>query len=121
MGDIEIDYSGEIAQHDTTPLKAAVVGGCSSPISEDNVTIVNADIIAEQRGMKIIERSSARPRSLRQPRHACTCTRSAGDTDVSGTLAHDGPHIVAINDFWVDIPPGEGWLLLCENRGPARA
>ena len=41
---------------------------------------------------------------------------SAGDTDVTGTVAHDGPHIVAINDFWVDIPPGDGWLLLCENQ-----
>ena len=41
---------------------------------------------------------------------------SAGDTDVTGTVAHDGPHIVAINDFWVDISPGDGWLLLCENQ-----
>jgi D-3-phosphoglycerate dehydrogenase len=31
-------------------------------------------------------------------------------------VAHDGPHIVAINDFWVDISPGDGWLLLCENQ-----
>ena len=25
------------------------------------------------------------------------------------------PHMVAINDVWIDIPAREGWLLLCEN------
>ena len=32
------------------------------------------------------------------------------------TAAHDGPHIVEINDFWVDVSPGEGYLFLCENK-----
>ena len=30
-------------------------------------------------------------------------------------MAHDGPHIVSIDEFWVDVPPSEGYLLLCEN------
>ncbi len=30
-------------------------------------------------------------------------------------MAHDGPHIVEINDFWVDVSPGEGYLLFAEN------
>ena len=47
MGDIEIEYLGEIAQHDTTPLKAAVIKGLLAPISEENVTIVNAALVAE--------------------------------------------------------------------------
>ncbi|GAF92230.1 unnamed protein product, partial [marine sediment metagenome] len=32
------------------------------------------------------------------------------------TLAHDGPHVVLVNDYWVDIPPSEGYLLVCENE-----
>jgi D-3-phosphoglycerate dehydrogenase len=115
MGNIEIEYLGEIAQHDTTPLKAAVVKGLVAPISEENVTIVNAALIAENRGMKITERKGPQEdvyaNLIRVHIHT-----SAGDTDVTGTVAHDGPHIVAINDFWVDIPPGDGWLLLCENQ-----
>jgi D-3-phosphoglycerate dehydrogenase len=115
MANIEIDYLGEISQHDTTPLRAAVVKGLVAPISEENVTIVNAALIAEHRGMKIIERKGPAEdvytNLIRVHLHT-----SAGDTDVTGTVAHDGPHIVAINDFWVDIPPGDGWLLLCENQ-----
>ena len=43
------------------------------------------------------------------------CPSSEGETEISGTLAHDGPHIVSIDDFWVDVPPSEGYLMLCEN------
>jgi hypothetical protein len=112
---VEIEYLGEIANHDTTPLKAAVIKGLLAPIAEENVTIVNANLVAEQRGMRISERKGPAEEIytnlVRVHIHTSTM-----DTDVTGTIAHDGPHIVQINDFWVDIPPGDGWLLLCENQ-----
>src|SRR5438093_1457073 len=115
MGRIEIDYSGEIAQHDVTPLKAAVVGGLLAPISEDHVNVVNVDIIAQRRGLQITEK--------RGPSHELYANlvkvrigSKAGGAEVSGTLAHDGPHIVSIDGFWVDVPPSEGYLLLVENK-----
>ncbi|HLA18052.1 MAG TPA: phosphoglycerate dehydrogenase [Dehalococcoidia bacterium] len=115
MEEIEIDYSGEIAQHNLTPLKAAIVGGLLAPISEEHVNVVNVDVITARRGMRISER--------RGPSHeiyanliTVAISTTAGQTKVSGTLAHDGPHVVLIDDFWVDIPPGEGYLLVCENR-----
>ena len=115
MGEIEIDYAGEIGQHDTTPLRAAVVKGLLSTISEENVTIVNAAMIAEHRGMRIIERKlpaeDVYANLVRVHLHT-----SAGDTDVAATMAHDGPHVVQVNESWIDIPRGEGWLLLCENE-----
>ncbi len=115
MGRIEIDYSGEIAQHDVTPLKAAVVGGLLAPISEDHVNVVNVDIIAQRRGLQITEK--------RGPSHEIYANlvkvrigSKAGGAEISGTLAHDGPHIVSIDGFWVDVPPSEGYLLLVENK-----
>jgi len=56
MERIEIDYSGEIAQHDLTPLRAAIVGGLLAPISEEHVNVVNVDIVAARRGMSITEK-----------------------------------------------------------------
>ncbi len=115
MNEIEIDYSGEIAQHDVTPLRAAIVGGLLGPISEEHVNVVNVDVITARRGMRITEKHG--------PSHeiyanllTVAITTTDGETKVSGTLAHDGPHIVLIDDFWVDVPPGEGYLLVCENR-----
>ncbi len=115
LENIEIEYLGDIAMHDTTALKAAAVKGLLGPVSEENVTIVNANLIAESRGMRIVERKGPSEEIYANLIRVHIHT-SAGDTDVTATMAHDGAHIVAINDFWVDIPPGEGWLLLCENQ-----
>jgi D-3-phosphoglycerate dehydrogenase len=115
MGNIEIDYLGEIAQHDTAVLRAAVIKGLLGPVTEEHVTIVNANLIAENRGMRILERKGPAEEVYANLLRVHIHT-TAGDTDVTGTVAHDGPHIVQVNEFWVDIPPGEGWLLLCENQ-----
>ncbi len=114
LGTIEIEYLGDIANHDTTALKAAVIKGLLGPVSEENVTIVNANLIAEHRGMRIIERKGPAENVYNNLVRVHLHT-SARDVDITGTVAHDGPHMVAINDVWIDIPAREGWLLLCEN------
>src|SRR5207237_9801040 len=100
MGRIEIDYSGEIAQHDLTPLKAAVVGGLLAPISEDHVNVVNVDIIAQRRGLQITEK--------RGPSHELYANlvkvrigSKAGGAEVAGTLAQGGAHLVSTGGFRV--------------------
>jgi D-3-phosphoglycerate dehydrogenase len=111
---VDVEYLGEIADHDVTPLKAAVIKGLLEPVSEENVTIVNANLVAEHRGLRISERKGSYEgifTNLLQVR----ATTKEGTTTVSGTMGHDGPHIVQINEFWVDVSPGAGYLLICEN------
>jgi D-3-phosphoglycerate dehydrogenase len=115
MNEVEIDYAGEITQHDATPLRAALISGLLTPISEEHVNVVNVDLIAERRGMQL--------RQVQSPEHeiysnliTVRLKGKEGETVVAGTVAHDGPHIVSIDGFWVDVPPGEGHLLLVENR-----
>lgn len=112
---VEIDYAGDLAHGDVTPLKAAVIGGLLAPISVENVNVVNADAVAERRGMQL--------RQVHSPEHSIYSNlmtvrlkSKEGETEVAGTIAHDGPHIVSIDGFWVDVPPSEGYLLLCENK-----
>jgi hypothetical protein len=111
---VEVEYLGELADFDVTPLKAAVIRGLLAPISEENVTLVNAGLIAEQRGLRIVE-TKGHYEGIYNNLIRVNLTTSTGKTVVSSTVAHDGPHIVEINDFWVDVSPGEGYLLLCEN------
>ncbi len=111
---IEIEYEGEVAEHETTPLKSAVIRGLLAPVSEENITLINASLVAEQRGLRITERKGNH-QSIYKDLISVNVRTSDGETSVSGTLAHDGPHIVEINDFWVDVSPGEGYLLLVEN------
>jgi D-3-phosphoglycerate dehydrogenase len=112
--DVEVEYLGELADYDTAPLKASVIRGLLAPVSEENVTLVNAGMIAERRGLRITERKG-HYEGIYANLIRVNITTSTGKTTVSSTVAHDGPHIVEINDFWVDVSPGEGYLLLCEN------
>jgi D-3-phosphoglycerate dehydrogenase len=111
---VEIEYLGELADFDTTPLKASVIKGLLAPISEENVTLVNAALVAEQRGLRISERKGPYD-GIYKDLIRVHLTTSGGKTSISATVAHDGPHVVEINDFWVDVSPGEGYLLICEN------
>jgi D-3-phosphoglycerate dehydrogenase len=115
LGEVEVEYLGDIASHDLTPLRAAVVKGLLAPISEEHVNIVNVDLVVKRRGLHLVEK--------RGPSHEIYANlvtvriRSDGaTTTVAGTLAHDGPHIVSIDEFWVDVPPVDGYLLVCENQ-----
>jgi L-serine deaminase len=109
-----VEYLGDIADHDVTPLKAAVIKGLLASVSEENVTIVNANMIAEHRGLNIVERKGSSEgiytNLIQVHLHA-----EGGTTTVAGTVGHDGTHIVQINNYWVDVSPGNGYLLICEN------
>ncbi len=110
---VELEYLGDISNHDVTPLKAAAIKGLLAPISEENVTIVNANHIAEHRGLRITERKG--PSTEYANLLSVRVTTDKGTTSVSGTSFHDGTHIESVDDFGIDIPPGDGYLLFCEN------
>lgn len=111
---IEIHYAGDIAEFDTIPLKAAVIRGLLEPITEEYVNIVNAAIVAQRRGLRISEHKGPSHEIYNNLITVRIATKG-GATSVSGTLAHDGPHIVEVNDYWVDIPPADGYVLVCNN------
>ena len=79
------------------------------------VEFVNVDMIAERRNIKLT--------TVNSPEHEIYSNlitvrlRGKGaKTEVAATIAPDGPHIVSIDEVWVDVPPSEGYLLLVENR-----
>ena len=115
LSSILIGYAGEIAEHGTLFLKAAIIGGLLAPVSEARVTVVNANQVAAQRGLKILEQKGEASESYRSLL-TVQVTTSAGTTIVSGTSVMGQRHIVRINDYWLDIMPGDGFMLLVENR-----
>ena len=113
---IDLSFFGEIAEHDVTPLKAFAIRGLLSPISEQNVNLVNATSIAEARGWTIDERL----RASHDEFHNLIELRvgsSDAEVTISGTASHSRPSIVRINDLDIDLMPEPGgFLLVCENE-----
>jgi D-3-phosphoglycerate dehydrogenase len=115
MSTISIKYEGEIANHDTAVLKAAIIGGLLEAISEERVTLVNAHLIAQRRGLKITEHKDPVCEN-----YGNLVTVEAGtsveQTTVAGTVMRGEPHIVRVNNYWIDVVPRGGYFIFSDHR-----
>ncbi|OGN95199.1 MAG: phosphoglycerate dehydrogenase [Chloroflexi bacterium RBG_13_50_10] len=115
INSIRIKYNGEIANYDTTAIKASVIGGLLEGISEERVNLVNANLIAAQRGIKIMEQKETTCENYASMITLEVVT-DAGTTVVAGTVLRGETHIVRVDDFWVDIIPTGGYFLFSDHR-----
>ncbi|MFQ5860225.1 MAG: phosphoglycerate dehydrogenase [Dehalococcoidia bacterium] len=112
---LQISYQGEIAQYDTTILKAAVLMGLLQPVSAERVNLINAPVMAEQRGLKTAEQKESAVGEYASLLTA-TLKTSAGTLALGGTLMRSEVHIVRVNDYWLDMVPSVPYLLFIEHR-----
>ncbi|KAK9586059.1 hypothetical protein V6Z98_001234 [Aspergillus fumigatus] len=137
----DLIYHGEVAGiSNTRPLFAALIKGLLAPISGSegiNINIVNAELVARERGIFVNEQHSrdpadhsysysslvtlvARPpsrASSRAPAPDATSQTGPNPHDqriISGTCSGDQPLINRLGRFETSFVP-EGTLLICEN------
>jgi D-3-phosphoglycerate dehydrogenase len=115
MNAIQIKYDGEIANYDTNALKAAVLGGLLEEISEERVNLVNANIIATQRGLAVVEQKSTACENYASL-ITVEVTTTAGVTTAAGTVMRGESHIVRVNNYWIDIVPTGGYFLFSDHQ-----
>jgi D-3-phosphoglycerate dehydrogenase len=115
INNIRIKYNGEIANYDTTAIKASVIGGLLEGISEERINMVNAAVIAAQRGIKIIEQKETTCENYASL-ITLEAVTDAGVTVVAGTVLRGETHIVRVNNFWPDIVPTGGYFLFSDHR-----
>ncbi len=108
---IRVRYEGDIANYDTNPLKAAVVGGLLEGYSEERVNIVNANLIAAKRGLSVVEEKEANCINYASLL-SISITTTAGSYTAAGTIIQNESHIVRVNDFRLDIVPTPGSYFL---------
>ena len=112
---VEIDYRGDLALHDTRVLRASAIRGLLRPVSAENITLVNANLVAERRGLHIVERKDPEGGDAGGTFLTVRVRTAAGETAVSGTVERGQPHIVELNGLHVDLTPSARYLLVCDN------
>ena len=112
---ITISYEGEIAEHDTRTLQAAVLAGLLEPITTGQVNLINAPVLARERGLNITEQHNTSAREYSSMISA-TIETSEGKITLAGTSLRNEPHIVKIDDYWLDIVPTTPYLLFVDNQ-----
>ncbi len=109
-----INYCGEIANYDCSPIKTAAISGLLQQAVEERVNLVNASIIASQRGLKIVEEKEIICQNYSNL-ITLKVNTEIGTTTISSTVRDNETHVIQINDFWVDIVPTGGYFLFCDH------
>jgi D-3-phosphoglycerate dehydrogenase len=111
---IVIKYEGEIAGHDVAALEAAVLGGLLESVIEERVNLVNASVIAQNRGLKVVEQKTTTSENYNNLISVEVKT-DVGTTTVAGTLMRGETHIVRVDNYWIDIAPTGGYWLFSDH------
>jgi len=144
LNTFDLIYEGEIAQMSSTkPLFAALIKGLTSPISDAegfNVNIVNAEMVAKERGIFVNEQKSRDPNMLaysslvtivaKSPSRAPSLNRAGRTTSlgamegqgqgsskqhvIAGYCSDNTPFISRVDRFSTSFVP-DGTLLICHN------
>jgi len=112
---ITIRYQGDIAKEDTNPIKAAVLSGLLETLTEERVNMVNADIIASNRGLRVTEQKDSTCENYANMVTVEVNTKS-GSTLVAGSSLRGKPHLIRVNDYWLEIEPSGSYMLFTEHK-----
>ncbi|MBO4780357.1 MAG: ACT domain-containing protein, partial [Selenomonadaceae bacterium] len=106
ISSVQVKVNGTIADINSSLISTAVLKGLLSAAIE-NVNLVNANILAAERGIHLSEIKSSISRDF-----ANLVTVSANGNIVTGTLFGNEGRIVEINNFRVDVDP-HARILIC--------
>ncbi len=114
---IKLEYAGEVADMNTKALTATALAGVLQPLLE-NINLVNAPVVAKQRGIQIEE--------VTRPSHGAyetyvrlTVTTDRQERSVAGTVFRDGkPRIIQVKGINMEAELGPHMLYIANNDKP---
>jgi D-3-phosphoglycerate dehydrogenase/(S)-sulfolactate dehydrogenase len=114
--EIEIAYAGEVAQHPSAPLTAAVLKGVLGTFLAEPVNEVSAPALARERGLSVKEvKTSETPDFASLVTVRLRCAKSMA-TEVGGTIVGKRePRLVRVGRFELEAVP-EGFMLVLHNN-----
>ena len=102
---VEVEYSGEITDYDLNPLTTLVVEGLLKPILNGEVNMVNARVLAKQRGIQIAERKEASDPDYNNKIRVKTIS-DQGERVVAGTFfRRNDQRVVEIDGYHFEVVP----------------
>jgi D-3-phosphoglycerate dehydrogenase len=97
--EVNIEYSGELAELNTSPITIAFLRGLFLPILKDAVNYVNAPIIAKERGIRVVESKSEKSDDFVNALSIKVTTGETEHTIVGTVFGRNEPRLVRFNDF----------------------
>ncbi|MEA3337993.1 MAG: phosphoglycerate dehydrogenase [Chloroflexota bacterium] len=111
LGSMELTVHGPIANFDSSYLQAAALKGLLDNVVTERINLVNARHIARQRGLILSERRQRHHEERYENMLTLAVTNGDRSSMVRGSVLQGVPHIVAIDDLWVDFEARGHFLL----------
>jgi D-3-phosphoglycerate dehydrogenase len=113
LGQVHFTYAGQLADMDTGLLRALLIKGLFG-ITEPPITLVNANLVAREHGLKVVEEKTEDAAPFA---NLITVSFAEGGKEraLSGTIMRGQPFIVRIDQYWMDVIM-EGNQLLAFHR-----
>jgi D-3-phosphoglycerate dehydrogenase len=107
---LTIEIAGELAEHDGTPLTAAMLRGLLETVTTERVNLVNAGALAKARGITVVERKTPDAGAYAAQLTLSSESRN-GTVAVAGTVAAGEPRITRLGEYRVDMEPADVMLI----------
>jgi len=115
---VTIEYSGELAELNTSPVTVAFLKGLFTPILKDAVNYVNAPIIAKERGIRVVESKTETSDDFINTLSIQVQTSEGENVLVGTVFGHNEPRLVRLNSFRLEALPSGPMLLVFNNDVP---
>ena len=114
---VEVDVAGLVARRDPELIGRAVLKGLLDGVTTQAVNLVNARIVAAERGLEVVIRTDEAAPSGYTNLVTVTTQAGAGRKIIAGTVFDGAPRIVRLRDLHIEfIPEGHVLVLSYEDR-----
>ncbi len=111
---VEVVYRGAISEMNVSPISTYLLVGLLSPHLDQPVNVINAPVLAEQRGVAVEQTTSAKVREFANLMQVKVHTDRMNRTAVGTIFGNHFPRIIAIDGYRVEMKP-DGHILLIFN------
>ena len=108
---LEVRARGELGKHDTSALSVAALKGYLSAISDDNVSFVNAHLIAKERGISMTHSSTTELKEWKAELMLKAITKNH-EYIIGGTIINEQMRILRFNNYRLDLPVSGNLLVM---------
>ena len=113
--EVNIEYSGTLAELNTSPITVAFLKGLFTPILKDAVNYVNAPVVAKDRGIRVVESKTEKAGDFTNTLSVKVVSAEGENVLVGTVFGRNEPRLVRLNSFRLEALP-TGQMLLVYNK-----
>jgi D-3-phosphoglycerate dehydrogenase len=112
---VEVLFQGEFGEMPTGPVTRSVMAGLLTPVLSDPVNLVNAPVLAQQRGIRVTESRSTTPAEYSAMLTVKVMTGAGERTICGAVFGQNDVRIVHIDRYRVDVPTS-GHMIITRHK-----